>query len=202
MPFVPVPAAIKVDWFYTYNGINCMNRMYVNRTESEPTAVTCAAVAQQAADWWNGNCKVLVPASCALRLVQATSVAVQNGPSATFSLGLPSAGTNGQASLPGNVTICVSLRTGLTGRSARGRWYWVGLGEDQVTDNNLLAGAAVSITAAMDALLNAMNAINSAPIIVSFESNGGPRVGGPVKFFITDALMVDTTIDSQRGRLH
>jgi len=50
--------------------------------------------------------------------------------------------------------------------------------------------------------LSAMNAISSAPIIVSFENNGGPRVGGPVKFFITDALMTDTVIDSQRGRLH
>jgi len=202
MAFVAVPATIKVDWFYTYNGQNCMNRMYVNRTESLPTAATCAAVAQQAADWWVGNCKALVPATCELRLVQATSVAVQNGPSATFSSGLPSAGTNGQPALPGNVTICVSLRTGLTGRSARGRWYWVGLGEGQVVDNNLTGGVAVSITAAMDALLSAMNAISSAPIIVSFESNGAPRVGGPVKFFITDALMVDTVIDSQRGRLH
>jgi len=202
MPFIAVPAAIKVDWFYTYNGQNCMNRMYVNRPETNPTAATCAAVAQQAADWWNGNCKVLVPTSCALRLVQATSVAVQNGPSATFSTGLPSPGTHGSPALPGNVTICVSLRTGLTGRSARGRWFWVGLSEDQVAENDLNAGVATSITAALDNLLGAMNAINSAPIIVSFQNNGAPRVGGPVKFFITDALMVDTITDSQRGRLH
>jgi hypothetical protein len=201
MPFTAVPAAIKVDWFYTYNGQNCMNRIYVNRVESEPSAATCAVVAQQAADWWNGNCKVLVPPTCELRLVQATSAAVQNGPSATFSTGLPSPGTNGQPALPGNVTICVSLRTGLTGRSARGRWYWVGLGEGQVVENTLNAGVAVSITAAMDNLINAMNAINSPPLIVSFFSNGGPRPGGPVKFFVTDALLVDTTIDSQRGRL-
>jgi len=202
MPFVAVPAAIKVSWFYDYNGQPCMNRLYVNRTESLPTAATCAAVAQQAADWWVGNCRALVPATCQLRLVEAVSVAVQNGPSATFSSGLPSVGTHGSPALPGNVTICVSLRTGLTGRSARGRWYWVGLSEDQVAGNLLDGGVATSITAALDNLLTAMNAISSAPLIVSFENNGAPRVGGPVKFFITDALMTDTVIDSQRGRLH
>jgi len=202
MAFVAVPATVKVDWFYTYNGINCMNRMYVNRTESEPTAATCAAIASQAAAWWIGNAQALVPTTCALRLVQATSVAVQNGPSATFSAGLPAAGSIVSPALPGNNTLCVSLRTGLTGRSARGRWYWVGLAEAQVTGNLVEGGTATSITAAMDALLNAMNAISSAPLIVSFQSNGVPRPGGPVKFFITDALLVDTTVDSQRGRLH
>jgi len=202
MPFVAVPAAVKVSWFYTYNGQPCMNRLYVNRGESLPTAATCAAIAQQAADWWVGNARVLVPATCELRLTEAVSVAEQNGPSATFSSGLPSVGTHASPALPGNVTICVSLRTGLTGRSARGRWYWVGLAEDQVAGNVLDAGVAVSITGAIDNLLTAMGDISSAPLIVSFQNNGVPRPGGPVKFFITDALMVDTTIDSQRGRLH
>jgi len=202
MPFVAVPAAVKVSWFYTYNGQNCMNRMYVNRTESEPNAATCAAIASQAAAWWIGNCRTLVPTTCELRLVEAVSVAVQNGPSATFSSGLPSIGTHASPALPGNNTICVSLRTGLTGRSARGRWYWVGLAEDQVAGNLLDGAVASAITGAVDSLLSAMNAINSAPLIVSFQNNGVPRPGGPVKFFINDALMVDTIIDSQRGRLH
>jgi len=43
---------------------------------------------------------------------------------------------------------------------------------------------------------------SNAPVIVSYYSGGALRPGGPVYFVITDALAVDTTVDSQRGRLH
>jgi len=202
MPFVPVPATVKVSWFYTYNGQPCMNRLYVSTPATLPDQATCQVIANAAASWWTGNCQALVPATCALRLVEAISVAEQNGPSATFSAGLPASGTNGQPSMPGNVTLAVSLRTGLTGRSARGRWFWVGIGEGQVLDNNVAAGPAASITAALDSLISTITGLSSFPVVVSFISNGVPRVGGPVKFIINDAILVDTVVDSQRGRLH
>jgi hypothetical protein len=201
MAFVPVPATVKVSLFYTYNGQPCMNRIYVSTPASLPDAATCQVLANAAANWWINNCKALCPPTCELRLVEAISVAEQNGPSATVSAGLPSPGTNGSPALPGNNTLAVSLRTGLTGRSARGRWYWVGLSEAQVTDNLVLAGPAASIVAAMDALISTINGLSSQPVIVSFVSGGIPRPGGPVKFIINDALLVDTVIDSQRGRL-
>lgn len=201
MAFVPVPATVKVSWFYTYNGQPAMNRIYVSTPATLPDAATCQVLANAGANWWTGNCQALVPTTCELRLVEAVSVAEQNGPSATFSLGLPAAGSVVSPALPGNVTIAVSLRTGLTGRSARGRWYWVGLAEAQVTDNNVLAGAAASIVAAIDNLLSTITGLSSNPTIVSFFSGGVPRPGGPVKFFINDALLVDTVVDSQRGRL-
>jgi len=137
-----------------------------------------------------------------LRQVHCMSIAEVNGPQATFSAGLPLAGTSGQPSVPNNVSFCVSLRTGLTGRSARGRWFWAGLGEGQVTGNNVDTGVATAIVAAIDALLNTITAIGGSPVIVSYNSGGGPRPGGPVKFVINDALAVDTIVDSQRGRLH
>lgn len=201
MPFVPVPATVKLQWFYTYNGQPCMNRIHVSVPETLPSAGTCQVLANAGASWWLGNAQSLVPPSCALRLVEATSIAEQNGNSATFSSGLPAAGTHLINALPGNVTLAVSLRTGLTGRSARGRWYWVGLSEDQVDDNNVNAGVASAITGAMDNLLSTITGLSSTPVIVSYQSGGVPRPGGPVKFLITDALLVDTVVDSQRGRL-
>lgn len=201
MPFVPVPATVKVSLFYTYNGVQCMNRLHVSTPASLPDASTCQTLATAFANWWLGNAQALVPPTCALRLVEAVSIAEQNGPSATFSSGLPAAGTHAINAMPGNVTLAVSLRTGLTGRSARGRWYWVGLAEDQVSENNVVAGTAASITAAMDNLLTTIVGLTSTPVIVSYRSNGVPRPGGPVKFIINDALLVDTRVDSQRGRL-
>lgn len=202
MPFVAVPSTIKVSWFYTLNGIPAMNRLYVSTVPSLPTLADCAAAAAVGATWWDANCKALQAGTLALRAVEAVSVAVQNGPQSTFSAGLPVSGTNGSPALPGNNSFAISLRSGLTGRSARGRWFWAGLSESQVTDNTVAAGTVTSIVAALDNLLSAFAAASLTPIIVSFVSNGIPRPGGPVKFIITDALAVDAIIDSQRGRLH
>jgi len=197
-----VPATVKASLFYTLSGQPAMNRIHIGTVATLPSEAICAAFAAEIADWWVTTCRVLVPATMELRQVQVQSIAEVNGPQATFSSGLPSPGTVAQPALPNNVSFCVSLRSGLTGRSARGRWYWAGLTEGQVTGNNVDAGSAASIVAAIDGLLNTIEAVGGSPVIVSYNSGGGPRPGGPVKFVITDALAVDTVVDSQRGRLH
>jgi len=201
MPFVAVPATIKASLFYTFAGQQVMNRIYVSHPATLPSEADCQAVANTVAAWWTGNVKALVSNTLALREVQAVSVAEPNGPQATFSAGLPSAGDSIIAPLPNNVAFCVSLRTGLAGRSARGRWYWMGLVENQVDGNEVTTGVVASIVAAIDNLLSALAGGGVQPVIVSFNSGGGPRPGGPVKFFITDALAVDSVVDSQRRRL-
>jgi len=197
-----VPATVKASLFYTMNGQPAMNRIHIGTAATLPSEAICAAFAADIADWWNNNCRALVPTTMELRQVQCQSIAETNGPQATFSSGLPLAGTLGQPSVPNNVSFCISLRSGLTGRSARGRWFWAGLTEGQLTGNNVDAGPAASIVAAIDALLNSIAALGGTPVIVSYNSGGGPRPGGPVKFVINDALAVDTIVDSQRGRLH
>lgn len=202
MAFVPVPATIKCSLFYTMQGIQAMNRIHVGVGSSLPTEADCATVAAAVANWWLSNCQALVPTTTSLRAVEAISIAEQNGPQATFSAGLPAAGTVISPALPNNVTVAVSLRTGLTGRSARGRWFWVGLSEGQVVENEVSAGPLASIVAAMDALIGVIDGLAADPLIISYVANGVPRPGGPVKFIITDALVVDSIVDSQRGRLH
>jgi hypothetical protein len=202
MAFVAVPACIKMEFFYTMNGQPAMNRIHISTTESEPTEATCLAFAQAGVAWWAGNVPALVAPTFSLREVHTVSLAAQNAPQAVVSEGLPIVGTNGGASLPNNVAIAISLRTGLTGRSARGRWFWGGLTETQVVANEVDGGVLVSIVSAIDNLLSAITDEGGEPVIVSYVSGGAPRGGGPVKFIITDALAVDAIVDSQRGRLH
>jgi hypothetical protein len=149
-----------------------------------------------------GNVQPLVGSGLELRSVEAVSIAEQNGPQAVFSAGLPAAGALAQQMLPGSVAFCVSLRTGLTGRSARGRYYWQGLTEDQVSGNTVASGTVTSIVGAMDNLISTITGISAFPVIVSYFSGGIARPGGPVTFLINDALAVDNIVDSQRGRLH
>lgn len=202
MPFVPAPTIVKLSFFYTLNGQPAMNRIHVKTGSTLPTQTECNAIALSAADWYEGNVVTLVHPNMILREVQAMSIAEANGPQAIVSAGMPMPGTLGQAGLPGNNAFCVSLRTGLTGRSARGRWYWAGLTEGQVVDNTVNSGTVTSIVAALDNLIDAIRSGPIEPVIVSFVSNGVPRVGGPVYFVINDAIAVDDVVDSQRGRLH
>jgi hypothetical protein len=201
MPFTAVPATIKVSVFGTMDGQQVMNRFYVSIGATLPSESDCQTIANIVGAWWTGNVQALVPEQVELRLVEARSVAEENGPVATFSAGLPAAGTLVQSLLPNNVSLAVSLRTGLAGRSARGRWFWYGLTEGQVALSEVDAGTAASIVGAMDNLLSDINGASAEIVIVSFFSGGGPRVGGPVKFIVTDMLLVDTVVDSQRRRL-
>ena len=202
MPLPPVPATVKLSFFYTMNGQPAMNRIHISTITTLPTEGICAAFAAMGAAWWSGNVAALVPPTMQLNQVHCMSIAEVNGPQATFTAGLPEVGTHGSPGLPNNVAFAVSLRTGLTGRSARGRWFWGGISEDQVVQNTMDSGVVTSIVAAIDNLLSDIVAAGGTPCIVSYESGGGPRPGGPVKFFITDALAVDATTDSMRGRLH
>ena len=178
-----------------------MNRIHISTPASLPSAGDCTTIAANLDTWFQGNVIPLVSDAMEIRQIEVVSIAEQNGPQATFSSGYPIPGTINTPILPNNVALCVSLRSGLTGRSARGRWYWCGLTESQVAASAVDGGVVTSIVAAMDALISTIASLSSNVVIVSYESNGIPRPGGPVKFIVTDALAVDNTVDSQRRRL-
>jgi hypothetical protein len=200
MPFVPAPNIVEVQLRATFDGQQVMNRIHVNVLHA-PTEADCAAVAAAVGDWWDTNVQALVATNVVMREIYVKSVATANGPEATFSAGFPLVGTKAGDSLPNNVALAVSLRTGLTGRSARGRWYWYGITEDQVDANTMMGGTIASIDAAITNLLNEIEALGFLWVIVSYIANGGPRVGGPVYFTVNTITVVDSTVDSQRRRL-
>lgn len=202
MALPTVPATVKLSWFYTMNGEPAMNRIHVSVASTLPTAGDCTTLAQAGSAWWQANVKALVPSTFILREVNAVSIAEVNGPQGTATAGLPMPGTNAGVSLPNNVSFAVSLRTGLTGRSARGRWFWGGLTEDQVTLNSVTAPTVALIVGAIDTLISTIQGLSAQVVIVSYFANKVLRPGGPVKFIVTDALAVDDIVDSQRGRLH
>lgn len=201
MAFIASPNIIECQLRGTMDGQRVMNRINV-RVGGTPTAGDCTTVASNLATWWNGNVKALIPASVTIREIYCKSMAVQNGPEATYSAGYPLAGTwaTGGAA-PNNVSLCASLRTGLTGRSARGRWYWYGVPNDKITLSAIDAGYVASVVGALDNLNTLLTSLSAAWVIVSHFNSGIPRVGGPVYFNVVDILCVDNTVDSQRRRL-
>ena len=104
--------------------------------------------------------------------------------------------------LPNNVTLSLKKSSARTGRSARGRWFWVGLAAGELTGNeNLLdANVAANKAIALDAVRGDIVLAGWDAVIVSRFSGGVQRAFG-VTFEWLTTTVVNNEIDSQRGRL-
>jgi len=104
---------------------------------------------------------------------------------------------------PLNVSKAFTLRSGLTGRSARGRFYTVGM-----TAGHTVNGSRTLITTAYrDAFINALTSLISdafvagwVMVVTSRYHNGVKRTSG-LNFAISQVGVSDMTTDSRRDRL-
>lgn len=103
---------------------------------------------------------------------------------------------------PGNVTFAVKKSSGFTGRSARGRVYWIGMPRASLgTNRNLLEPAAVTeIVLAVETMRARILTAGWTPVIISRFSGGVERETG-VTFNWLGSAAVDDEVDSQRRRL-
>jgi len=110
-------------------------------------------------------------------------------------------GSDASASLPANVSPCVTLRTNLTGRSARGRFYSFPIGTAALSAMNTVSTTwETDIVGFLTGLLGDAAGIGWTFVVLSKQTGGSPRLLG-VGFEITDIVMRNRTTDSQRGRL-
>lgn len=113
------------------------------------------------------------------------------------------AGTGAEmaVALPGNVSLCLTLRTGLTGRSARGRIYTLSPHDtDMATPDTVLTVYRDAIVAAYQSLLDRLLLIGWTPVVVSRFHDKVQRPVGVV-YPITQLVARNTRVDSQRNRL-
>lgn len=200
MPFVPAPNVIQVEWRCLLEGQKCENRMMWD-VLGVPTHVDMVAFATFAWDWWELTYSTQITTSVTLVEVVTTYMGDPNGDQATYA---PDTTTTGQVSsqaLPNEVSLCISLRSTVRGRSARGRWYMFGIPIAALTTPNGLSSTYVNgSVAALQTLINDVTAGGNVPVVVSYQTNKAPRPGGPVYFTIETALATDNIVDSQRRR--
>lgn len=201
MPFVPTPNIVMVELRCTMAGVPVENRFHVN-VFHEPTPADLTNVANRVSTHVINDWIPNLPVALTIRSMHLRSLHNLNGIEADFPFPVPTNGSLVSPVLPNNVTICVSIRSGASGRSARGRLYWLGLVEGDVTESTLSGTRGGLIVDAVQAMIDGLATDGFAWTIVSYQSGGVPRPGGPVYFVAQTALLVDNTTDSQRGRLH
>jgi hypothetical protein len=200
MAFQAVPDTVEIVVEYTQNGSTMNNVMHAEKVGGYglvPIQTLAAAVdAAVAASW--------LPIQTVEAFYTRTTVrglAVENDIEWTNSV---SSGVGGSATagLPGNVTLSVKKFSALTGRSARGRMYWIGLTGAMLSPNENVLNAAdvVAIETAIEAVRLAIQASPFLPVIVSRFTAGAARPVG-VTFDWLGSIAVDLNVDSMRTRL-
>lgn len=111
-------------------------------------------------------------------------------------------GTNpGSVELPSNVTLCVTLRTGFTGRSARGRFYTIGPTQTNMAAQNLFTSAYGNAAVNFLTGLQADALLAGWTLIVLSRFSGGVKRAVATHTTVNDINYRNLDSDSQRGRL-
>jgi hypothetical protein len=206
MPFVPVANTVLAELRMTADNQFVENTLYFEYL-TLPTLTEMQTLGQALIDWWDANIAPLVWIGVELREVVVTALNSGTGLQATVVPAVTQLGELNVSALPMNVSLTISFRTGLRGRSFRGRNYIVGLVEGQTTSaNEVVSATSAAFVDAYNLLLDFGQDIGASWVVVSrfsgVDSNGDPipRAAG-VTTPITSVLVVDNIVDSQRRRL-
>jgi len=198
MPFVPAPNIVQCEVLAAKDGQIIENRFFVD-VFHPPLLSDLQEIATLTTSFCNIDYAPRLTVDCTITGLKLTDMSQQNGIFLQTALTIP--GEVAGTSEPNEVSYCLSLRTASRGRSARGRWYWLGMATGQRLDQNRVNTTfRAAAPAALDALRTRLANVGYAWVIVSFIANGAPRVGGPVYFPVTSIITVDDILDSQRRR--
>lgn len=199
MPFQPVPDTVVAKLRYTWAFQRCENTLFF-RLPTGWDLTTMDALAAGLFNIWEDHWRAQQSVSVELREILVTQLEGEVDLTTTYTPAAPIGGTNTSPSLPNSVSLCVSFRTGFTGRSARGRNYFIGLCEDQVTANSVNDATQTAILNGYNAVLDLANDFPCQWVVVQRYANNVQLPAGVTRA-ITDILIVDDVVDSQRRRL-
>lgn len=200
MAFIPAVDTARVEFVYNVFQQTCENVVYV-QNEAPWTSVTLEQLAEACADWWATEMAPITSDSVTMSLVRCTDVAVANSWQVEYTPPVTITGTVTSPALPLNVTCAIKFGSGLTGRSQRGRSYFVGLAENRVTGNELAAGTAAEIVGAWEEFEDTLQVVSPfwTHVVVSYRTNNADRVAAQILDVVS--YSTDGFVDSQRRRL-
>lgn len=207
-PFIPVPNTAYVEMVYTFGGQIVENCFHVQKG-TPFTALQLQGLTTAFDAWDNGavaGWKGCRPIGCTLVQIKTRALDTAASPVYIYTLPAPRNGALNANPMPGNVTFCVTLQTGLAGRSQRGRIYVPGIITTDIgntpLNNTLNSGRANAYVASINALIAQVAALGAgyALVVTSFRSNNAWRATGQ-NSVILNAAYADLFIDSMRRRL-
>lgn len=202
MAFQAVPDTVSIQIIYTQNAVFVQNSFYAELVGGYVLAdlvALAAGIDGQVQGTWKAQQN---PNAIYVR-TEVRGLALENDITASDNTNA-GPGVFVSEAVSNNVTLSVKKTSGLTGRSARGRTYWIGIPRTQLdpVNENLYLGAYVTaVEAAVDSIRTQINALPLwVPVLVSRFTAGLARPTG-ITFPWTGSTCVDNIVDTQRGRL-
>lgn len=199
MAFIPVPLVVQAELIYTWDGQIVENVVHF-MPDVPPTPTLMAELGAALVTWFGVDVGPYVSNTVSLIEVKLTDLTTAFAPVVNHSAGLPLTGDRVSASLPNSVALVLTKRTGLRGRSFRGRVYQVGLCEDQVTANAVIGTSLTGLVASWNNNIEITTAGATWEMgVVSRFENNIPRTEG--LFTEITNFSTDGRVDSMRRRL-
>lgn len=200
MPFVPAANTMEVAAIGTCSGEPCVNVWHVRKPAGGIVEDDLDNVAGIIDAWYAAEIAPIVHSTWTHTITRVRDLTTQDGLVKEYAIN-----TNGALAgspLPSQNTVCVSLRSGLAGRSRRGRKYFSG---GRYED---LVGADVNLwsTAMLDDMRDAVEVLRTSLVgdyelvIVSKFSLGVERATALVSPVVS-VIIATGRVTTQRGRL-
>ncbi len=204
MAFQPAPACAQAVMRYGYTGAGTFTHANVlNFVKTDGTAFTAlqlASLGGELADWFNNHLDGVMSSGYSLLNVELRALDSAEAPYETITVNSP--GVVAGDSAPPNVAACVTMTTGLTGRSARGRMYWGGLSEVQIDNFSLTPAVVTGINDACAALLTQLASDDDYKLVVLSRFTGGAARPTANPLPVTEFALRDGVLDTQRRRIN
>lgn len=198
MAFVPALNVLRVAVQYiSSRGEDAVNVLHFRHTGGAITAPQVENLFDALDTWFSTYWADLASNTWQTDFYSAVDLTVEGG--AVYSRVSTATGGSTAQALPAHDTVAVSLRSGFSGRSRRGRIYHVGLAEDMTENSTLTNAASATFITTYTALLAAAAGEGWELVIASFISNGAPRTTALITP-VTNVILTDVIVDSMDKR--
>lgn len=194
---------VESEMRYTWNSQKVENTLWFHLLpDGDMTLDQVETLNEALLTWWNEQLQPLQTTNCQLREIFTRQAVQLDAITHTLVPGDPLFGTSSGDPLPGNATLTISFRSGVSGRSFRGRNYSIGMSEVAQSAGIADGTYVADIQSAYNALrVDVLDGADWEHVIYSQYTNGSLRPSG-VFTPVNAALCVDNDMDSQRRRLN
>lgn len=198
MAFVPALNVLRVAVQYiSSRGESAVNVLHFRDQLGAIDGARVAELFDQLDAWYTNDWADLASNTWQTDFYSAVDLTVPEG--AVYTRVSTATGGSSSQALPAQNTIAVSLRTGFSGRSRRGRIYHVGLAEDMTENSTLTSAASATFITTYTSLLTSVNNVDWQLVVASFVSNGAPRTTALISP-VTNVILTDVIVDSMDKR--
>jgi hypothetical protein len=198
MAYQPVPNVAQCQIFGVVDGQVTINDLYFEISGGGITPINLSSIATALSVWGVGSLAPLLSDDWTMERVIATDLTTATGPRVDIG-GTAPGGVSGEA-LPNNVAACVSLRTALRGRSARGRNYVPGIPSSLCTLNTLDPTFVSDLVTAYNGLVGAGTFLAGWELVVVSRQTAGALRPTGLAIPVVSALMTTDRVRSMRSR--